>query len=69
MTPYNSTCPTYARGTEDSDEATSVQRTRTKAWEEVRITMIQADTDAIVRVDCTTFCGTDLDILEGDLPR
>jgi alcohol dehydrogenase len=27
-----------------------------------------ADTDAIVRVDATTICGTDLHILKGDLP-
>jgi alcohol dehydrogenase len=29
---------------------------------------IVAETDAIVRVDCTTICGTDLHILKGDLP-
>jgi alcohol dehydrogenase len=27
-----------------------------------------ADTDAIVRVDTTTICGTDLHILKGDVP-
>jgi len=39
-----------------------------KAWEEVAKPTIQADTDAIVRVDATTICGTDLHILKGDVP-
>ena len=30
---------------------------------------IQDNTDAIVRVDCTTICGTDLHILKGDVPE
>ena len=30
--------------------------------------MIQDDTDAIVRVDAVTICGTDLHILKGDVP-
>ena len=40
----------------------------TKAWEEVPKPTIIADTDAIVRVDATTICGTDLHILKGDVP-
>jgi len=39
-----------------------------KSWEEVPTPALLADTDAIVRVDCTTICGTDLHILKGDLP-
>jgi alcohol dehydrogenase len=39
-----------------------------KSWDEVRKPEIIADTDAIVRVDATTICGTDLHILKGDLP-
>jgi alcohol dehydrogenase len=39
-----------------------------KAWEEVPTPEIDADTDAIVRVDTTTICGTDLHILKGDVP-
>lgn len=39
-----------------------------KAWEEVPKPQIQADTDAIVRVDAVTICGTDLHILKGDVP-
>src|SRR3954470_9297572 len=39
-----------------------------KAWEEVADPVIQADTDAIVRVDAVTICGTDLHILKGDVP-
>src|SRR5271154_3091580 len=39
-----------------------------KAWEEVARPELIADSDAIVRVDTTTICGTDLHILKGDLP-
>jgi alcohol dehydrogenase len=39
-----------------------------KAWEDVPRPELLADTDAIVRVDATTICGTDLHILKGDLP-
>jgi alcohol dehydrogenase len=38
------------------------------AWEDVVRPTLGADTDAIVRVDATTICGTDLHILRGDLP-
>ena len=40
-----------------------------KSWEEVPRPVLLADTDAIVRVDTTTICGTDLHILKGDLPN
>ena len=40
-----------------------------KAWEDVADPMIGADTDAIVRVDAVTICGTDLHILKGDVPE
>ncbi len=40
----------------------------TKAWEEVPDPEIQKPTDAIVQVDTTTICGTDLHILKGDVP-
>jgi len=39
-----------------------------KAWEEVPQPALEADTDAIVRVDAVTICGTDLHILKGDVP-
>ncbi len=39
-----------------------------KAWEEVPKPTIIDDTDAIVRVDTVTICGTDLHILKGDVP-
>ena len=39
-----------------------------KAWEEVPDPALQADTDALVRVDAVTICGTDLHILKGDVP-
>ena len=39
-----------------------------KAWEEVPDPEIIGDDDAIVRVDATTICGTDLHILRGDVP-
>ena len=39
-----------------------------KAWEEVQKPQVTDDTDAIVRVDAVTICGTDLHILKGDVP-
>ncbi len=39
-----------------------------KAWEEVPDPQILQPTDAIVRLDTTTICGTDLHILKGDVP-
>ncbi len=38
------------------------------SWEEVPAPSLVADTDAIVRVDAVTICGTDLHILKGDVP-
>ena len=38
------------------------------AWDEVPDPEIIGDGDAIVRVDATTICGTDLRILKGDVP-
>jgi len=40
-----------------------------KAWEEVPDPEITDEGDAIIRVDTTTICGTDLHILKGDLPE
>jgi alcohol dehydrogenase len=40
-----------------------------KAWEEVPKPVVIDDSDAIVRVDATTICGSDLHILEGDVPE
>src|ERR1039457_1955354 len=39
-----------------------------KAWQDVPRPEVAADTDAIVRVDATTICGTDPHILKGDVP-
>lgn len=39
-----------------------------KAWEDAPDPTILSDTDAIVRVDAVTICGTDLHILNGDVP-
>lgn len=39
-----------------------------KRWEEVPDATVQADSDAVVRVDAVTICGTDLHILKGDVP-
>ena len=39
-----------------------------KAWEDVAKPEMVDDTDAIVRVDSVTICGTDLHILKGDVP-
>ena len=38
------------------------------AWEEVPDPVIIDPTDAIVQIDTTTICGTDLHILKGDVP-
>src|SRR5215471_6190726 len=40
-----------------------------RAWEDVPDPTIQAPTDAIVRIDSSTICGTDLHILKGDVPE
>jgi alcohol dehydrogenase len=39
------------------------------AWEEVPKPEIDKDTDAIVRVDAVTICGSDLHIIKGDVPE
>ncbi|MBY4382150.1 alcohol dehydrogenase [Rhodococcus sp. 05-2256-B2] len=39
-----------------------------KSWEEVADAVVESSTDAVVRVDTTTICGTDLHILSGDVP-
>ena len=39
-----------------------------KAWEEVPDPKILVATDAIVRIESTTICGTDLHLLRGDVP-
>ncbi len=40
-----------------------------KSWDEVPKPVLIDDTDAIVRVDATTICGSDLHLLKGDLPE
>ena len=40
----------------------------TKAWEDVPDAAVQEPTDVVVKVDTTTICGTDLHILQGDVP-
>ena len=40
-----------------------------RAWETAPDPEIEAATDAIVRIDTTTICGTDLHILKGDVPE
>jgi alcohol dehydrogenase len=39
-----------------------------RAWETVPDPKIQTPTDAIVKIDTATICGTDLHILKGDVP-
>ena len=39
-----------------------------KSWDEVPDPVLIDPTDAIVQVDTTTICGTDLHILKGDVP-
>ena len=38
------------------------------AWEDMPRPQIETSTDAIVRIENTTICGTDLHILKGDVP-
>lgn len=40
-----------------------------KSWDEVSKPVLQAPTDAIVKIVKTTICGTDLHILKGDVPE
>jgi alcohol dehydrogenase len=40
-----------------------------KSWKEVPDAALIDDTDAVVRVDATTICGSDLHILKGHLPE
>src|ERR1043166_4798782 len=40
-----------------------------RAWDPVPDPAIQVPTDAIVRIDASTLCGTDLHILKGDVPE
>ena len=40
-----------------------------RAWEEKPRPVLKDADDAIVRITTTTICGTDLHILEGDVPR
>ena len=40
-----------------------------RAWESVPDPAIRVPTDAVVRIDSATICGTDLHILKGDVPE
>ena len=40
-----------------------------RSWDTVPDPSIMAETDAIVRIDTATICGTDLHILKGDVPE
>src|SRR5438034_10178969 len=40
-----------------------------RSWEEKPDPKLQEPTDAIVRIDSATICGTDLHILKGDVPE
>ena len=40
-----------------------------RMWEEVPPPQLQAATDAVVQIDKVTICGTDLHILNGDVPE
>ncbi|MDX6442018.1 MAG: alcohol dehydrogenase, partial [Gaiellaceae bacterium] len=39
-----------------------------RSWDEVADPTIEVPTDAVVRIDASTICGTDLHILKGDVP-
>jgi alcohol dehydrogenase len=40
-----------------------------RSWDDVPEPAVEAPTDAIIRVDSVTICGTDLHILKGDVPE
>jgi alcohol dehydrogenase len=40
-----------------------------KSWKDVPDPQIEDDSDAVIQVDATTICGTDLHILKGDVPE
>src|SRR6476619_312446 len=40
-----------------------------RSWDEVPDPRLEQPTDAIVRIDSSTICGTDLHILKGDVPE
>jgi alcohol dehydrogenase len=40
-----------------------------RAWESVPDPKVEEPTDAVVRIDTSTICGTDLHILKGDVPE
>src|SRR3954452_8373751 len=40
-----------------------------KSWQEVPDPVLLESTDAIIGVDTTTICGTDLHIMKGDVPE
>ena len=40
-----------------------------RSWEDVPDPVIVDPADAIVRIDTSTICGTDLHILKGDVPE
>lgn len=40
-----------------------------RRWTQVPMPVVGDDTDAVVRVDAVTICGTDLHILKGDVPE
>ena len=39
-----------------------------RSWDDVPDAAIAEPTDAVIRVDSVTICGTDLHILKGDVP-
>jgi alcohol dehydrogenase len=40
-----------------------------RSWDDVPDAAIEESTDAVIRVDSATICGTDLHILKGDVPE
>jgi len=40
-----------------------------RSWEDVPDATVEQPTDAVIRVDAVTICGTDLHILKGDVPE
>ena len=59
---------TSVPGTESNMKALVYHGPGSKDWEEVPDPAIRKPTDAVVQIETTTICGTDLHILKGDVP-
>jgi alcohol dehydrogenase len=60
--------PSFVHRPEDTMQALVYHGPGQQSWDEVPDPVIRRPGDAIVRIDTTTICGTDLHIMKGDVP-